>query len=271
MFVVSGGGRDFMRVFAEETWGIHKDNVIGMAAEYSYADGRIVQAEEVLGRLDVGPGKPEHIFAQTGRLPVFADVDIEMLAAPRFALLVNHDDEEREFAYTSGAEKSLAEAKELGWTEVSMKDDWNTVFVEGGVVILLGPHSYFLWTAVVTPTVVLFTSSSIADVPTTDTQWLVFTAIRLALILLASGVALGWARYQTGFTPVAAVESSSKNEPRMGRNAYSYQRSPTPASKRGPRSVTAASWTILIAVRRYTVNKKSSADAGYVQRGGVLA
>ena len=82
-----------------------------------------------------GPGKPEHIFAQTGRLPVFAggnaDVDIEMLESRQFALLVNHDDAEREFAYTSGAEASLAKAEELGWTVVSMKNDWNTVFEDG--------------------------------------------------------------------------------------------------------------------------------------------
>ena len=73
----------------------------------------------------MGTGKPEHIFAQTGRLPAFAggnaDVDIEMLSAARFAVLVNHDDAEREFAYTNGAEKSLDKAKELGWTVVSMK------------------------------------------------------------------------------------------------------------------------------------------------------
>ena len=132
VFVVSGGGRDFMRVFAEQTWGIYKENVIGTAAEYSYADGRIVRAEHALGGLDVGSGKPEHIFAQTGRLPAFAggnaDVDIEMLSAATFAVLVNHDDGEREFAYTSGAEKSLDKATELGWTVVSMKDDWSTVF-----------------------------------------------------------------------------------------------------------------------------------------------
>jgi phosphoglycolate phosphatase-like HAD superfamily hydrolase len=132
VFVCSGGGRDFMRVFAEETWGIYKENVIGTAAEYSYVDGAIVRAEHALGSLDVGPGKPEHIFAQTGRLPVFAggnaDVDIEMLEAARFSVLVDHDDQEREFAYTAGAEKSLAKAKELGWTVVSVKDDWTTVF-----------------------------------------------------------------------------------------------------------------------------------------------
>jgi phosphoserine phosphatase len=132
VFVCSGGGRDFMRVFAEEAWGIFKENVIGTAAEYTYADGRIVRAEHALGGLDVGPGKPEHIFAQTGRLPVLAggnaDVDIEMLEAATFAVLVNHDDEEREFAYTSGGEASLARAKALGWTVVSMKNDWITVF-----------------------------------------------------------------------------------------------------------------------------------------------
>jgi phosphoserine phosphatase len=132
VFVCSGGGRDFMRVFAEETWGIPKENVIGTAAEYTYTDGRIVRAEHALGTLDVGPGKPEHIFASTGRLPVFAggnaDVDIEMLSAAQFSVLVDHDDEDREFAYTSAAEKSLQQAKEQGWTVVSMKDDWTTVF-----------------------------------------------------------------------------------------------------------------------------------------------
>jgi phosphoserine phosphatase len=135
VFVCSGGGREFMRVFAEETWGIHKENVIGTAAEYAYADGRIVRAKQALGGLDVGPGKPEHIFAQTGRLPLFAggnaDVDIEMLEAAKFSLLVHHDDADREFAYTNGAERSLAKAGESGWTVVSMKDEWSTVFEQG--------------------------------------------------------------------------------------------------------------------------------------------
>ena len=49
VFVCSGGGRDFMRVFAEETWGIYKENVIGTAAEYSYTDGKIVRGEHALG------------------------------------------------------------------------------------------------------------------------------------------------------------------------------------------------------------------------------
>ena len=132
VFVCSGGGRDFMRVFAEETWGIPKENVIGTAAGYTYAGGKLVRSHELLGDLDLGAGKPEHIFAQTGRLPVFAggnaDVDIEMLESAKFALLVNHDDDRREFAYTKGAESSLAKAAEFGWTVVSMKNDWTTVF-----------------------------------------------------------------------------------------------------------------------------------------------
>jgi len=86
----------------------------------------------MIGGLALGPGKPEHIFARTGRLPAFAagnaDVDIEMLETARFAILVNHDDDAREFAYTKAADKALARAKELGWTVVSMRDDWAEVF-----------------------------------------------------------------------------------------------------------------------------------------------
>ena len=106
--------------------------MIGTAADYSYVDGKMVRGDQVLGNLDVGTGKPEHIFAQTGRLPAFAggnaDVDIEMLSAATFAVIVNHDDEDREFVYTSGAEASFEKAKELGWTVISMRDDWSTVF-----------------------------------------------------------------------------------------------------------------------------------------------
>jgi phosphoserine phosphatase len=132
VMVCSGGGRDFMRVFAEDLWGVYNENVIGTSAEYEYRDGKIVRTDRILGGLALGPGKPEHIFARTGRLPVFAggnaDVDIEMLECAKFALLVNHDDPDREYDYVHGAEKSLAAASELGWTVVSMKNDWASVF-----------------------------------------------------------------------------------------------------------------------------------------------
>jgi phosphoserine phosphatase len=132
VFVCSGGGRDFMRVISEKTWGIYKEDVIGSAAQYVYKDGKIIRTNTMLGGLALGPGKPEHMFARTGRLPLFAcgnaDVDIEMLETAKFALLVNHDDDDREYDYIQGAENSLVKAKELGWTIVSMKNDWNTVF-----------------------------------------------------------------------------------------------------------------------------------------------
>lgn len=132
IFVCSGGGRDFMRVTAESAWGLNRENVIGTAPQYEYKDGELHRTDEILGGMSLGPGKPEHIFATTGRLPAFAggnaDVDIEMLESAKFALLVVHDDEEREFAYTAAAEKSVEGAKRHGWTQVSVKNDWKVVF-----------------------------------------------------------------------------------------------------------------------------------------------
>ena len=74
------------------------------------------------------------------------------------------------------------------------------------VVIALSPHSYFLWTVVVTPQVVLFTSTSIADANITAAQRLGLTVIGLALILLASGITLAWTYYQQAHPSSAAVE-----------------------------------------------------------------
>ena len=132
VFVCSGGGRDFMRVISEETWGIFKENVIGTASQYEYNKGTLTRVDKALGGIALGPGKVEHIFAQTGRLPVFAagngDVDIEMLESAKFRLFIHHDDEEREYAYENGAEKLFAIAQEKDYTIVSMKNDWNEIF-----------------------------------------------------------------------------------------------------------------------------------------------
>ena len=132
VFVCSGGGRDFMRVISEETWGIFKENVIGSASEYEYNNGTLKRLDNVLGGIALGPGKVEHIFARTGRIPVFAggnsDVDIEMLESAKFKLFINHDDNEREFAYKNGAEKLFNIAKEKGYTIVNMKTDWKNIF-----------------------------------------------------------------------------------------------------------------------------------------------
>ena len=135
VYVCSGGGRDFMRTIAEETWGILQENVIGSAPEWSYRDGQLVRDNELRGDLALGPGKPSHLFARTGRLPKFAagngDVDIEMLDVADFALVIVHDDADREYATNAGAERILDAAASKGWQLVSMQDDWNHIFVQG--------------------------------------------------------------------------------------------------------------------------------------------
>jgi phosphoglycolate phosphatase-like HAD superfamily hydrolase len=132
VFICSGGGRDFMRVFSEEALGIYRENVIGSAPEWGYEDGQLVRRNEMHGNLSLGPGKLEHIYARTGRTALLAggngDVDLEMLQEARFRLVIVHDDEEREYVVTAAAEKLLAAGEKGGWTMVSMKDDWKTIF-----------------------------------------------------------------------------------------------------------------------------------------------
>ena len=89
---------------------------------------------------DDGPQKPVRIWSRVGRRPLVAggnsNGDIPMLRFTRtgpqgaLRLLVLHDDAEREFAYTAGAENALDRAKADGWTVVSVKDDWGTVFAD---------------------------------------------------------------------------------------------------------------------------------------------
>ena len=134
VFVCSGGGRDFMRVYSEEVLGVYRENIIGSAPEFAYVDGQLLRQNKLLGNISLGPGKLEHINARTGRTALFAggngDVDLEMLQEARFRLVIVHDDAEREYLVTAGAEKLLAAGRQGGWTMVSMKDDWNTVFNE---------------------------------------------------------------------------------------------------------------------------------------------
>lgn len=132
VYVCSGGGRDFMRVISEDVWGLLREYVIGSAPEFEYKDGQLTRAARLRGSVSLGPGKPEQIFARTGRRARFAcgngDVDIEMLDTADFALVVVHDDGEREYDYTDAGEKLLARADDRGWTRVSVKEDWKTVF-----------------------------------------------------------------------------------------------------------------------------------------------
>jgi len=135
--IVSGSGGDFMRPISQDVFGIPVEHVIGSATALEYASGSLTRKAQ-LGFLDDGPQKPIQIWSHGGRRPLAAggnsNGDLPMLEFAQhddrqsLRLLVLHDDAEREFAYTSGAEKALAEARKGGWTVVSMKDDFATVF-----------------------------------------------------------------------------------------------------------------------------------------------
>jgi phosphoserine phosphatase len=142
-YIASGGDRDFMRPVTHEIYGVPSERVVGSsnALEYVHDEdgGRIVyQAEPDV--FDDGPVKPLRIWSRIGRRPLLAagnsNGDIPMLnyaggpGRPALRMLVLHDDPDREFDYTGGAEKSLERASEKGWTVVSVKNDWATVFAD---------------------------------------------------------------------------------------------------------------------------------------------
>jgi phosphoserine phosphatase len=132
VYICSAGGRDFVRPISEELYGIPRERVIGSATTLEYRDGELFRTAGIEQPIDDGPGKPVHIWTRTGRKPLLAggnaDGDIQMLESARFSLLLHHDDVAREFAYDEGAERALAAAAERGWTVVSMRDDFATVF-----------------------------------------------------------------------------------------------------------------------------------------------
>jgi phosphoglycolate phosphatase-like HAD superfamily hydrolase len=142
VYIASGGGRDFMRPVTQEIYGVPRERVIGSGVTLRYvADehGGTVVREAELEVLDDGPVKPTRVWSRVGRRPILAagnsDGDIELLRfaehplRPSLSLLVYHDDAEREFAYDAGAEKALEQTKAYGWTVVSMKNDWASIFV----------------------------------------------------------------------------------------------------------------------------------------------
>ncbi len=136
-YIVSGGGRDFMRPVTSQMYGIAPERVIGSSVGLDFADGHLVTTSRP-EFLNDGAVKAVRIWGRTGRRPIFAagnsNGDIEMLqfadATPgvSMCMLVLHDDDEREFGYTAGAERALEVAAEAGWTVASMRDDWDTIF-----------------------------------------------------------------------------------------------------------------------------------------------
>ena len=143
VYITSGGGRDFIRAVCEEIYGIPRAMAIGSSVTFTYAEdaqgiAQVMRTKEIEQPIADGPGKPQHIHRAIGRRPIMAvgnsDGDIHMLKyahghkGAALALLVHHDDAEREYAYDSGTEKALQLAPKEGWIIVSMKDDWKTVF-----------------------------------------------------------------------------------------------------------------------------------------------
>lgn len=146
-FIVSGGGVEFMRVFADQVYSVPTERVVGSSGVVRFeigADGRPVLIKEPrVEFIDDGPGKPVGINRFIGRRPIFAfgnsDGDQQMLeytaagGGARFMGLVHHTDAEREWAYDRHSpvgrlDKALDEANRRGWTVVDMKRDWRTVF-----------------------------------------------------------------------------------------------------------------------------------------------
>ena len=148
-FIVSGGGIEFMRPWTERVYGIPPEQVVGSSGKLKFEmrDGKpvLVKLPEI-DLIDDKAGKPVGIQSHIGRRPIAAfgnsDGDLQMLqwatagSGVRFALIVHHDDAEREWAYDRQShigmlDKAWDEAKAKGWTVVSMKEDWKAIFPTG--------------------------------------------------------------------------------------------------------------------------------------------
>ena len=145
-FIVSGGGIEFMRTFAEERYGVPPEQVVGSSGElkFQFRDGApLLEKLPKVDFVDDGDGKPVGIQMHIGRRPIAAfgnsDGDLAMLqwtcAGPRthFCLYVHHTDAEREWAYDRKSDigkldKGLDAAADGGWTVVDMKNDWKVIY-----------------------------------------------------------------------------------------------------------------------------------------------
>jgi phosphoserine phosphatase len=149
-YIVSGGGAEFVRVIGQDFYGVSPEGVVGSQIDYEFTRGnegraRLLRTSHLVGSgMNEGVTKVANIQRILGRRPVVAGGnsagDTEMLEyamsydGPSLAVLVNHDDAEREYAYESKAgtfdtdENILETAARLDWTVVSMRDDWATIF-----------------------------------------------------------------------------------------------------------------------------------------------
>ncbi len=151
VFIVTGGGTEFVRAISQDFYGVAPEGVVGTLVNYNFArdpQGRpqLVRSAEMVGTANEGEAKVVNIQRELGRRPIFAAGntagDREMLEyalaveGPSMALLVDHDDADREYAYEPEAVTVDFEgdfttfARDSGWTVASMRDDWAQVFTD---------------------------------------------------------------------------------------------------------------------------------------------
>ena len=145
-YIVSGGGIEFIRVWALKVYGIPPEQVVGSSikTKYELRDGKpvLVRLPEI-AFIDDKAGKPVGINAFIGRKPIAAfgnsDGDLQMLQwtasgqGARLMMLIHHTDAEREYAYDRDThfgrlDQALVEAQQHAWTVVDVKRDWKRVF-----------------------------------------------------------------------------------------------------------------------------------------------
>ena len=147
-FFVTGGGQDFVRVYAERVYGIPSEQVVGSTGDTTFGydkSGKAILTKVPQGaRVDDKAGKPIGIHLMIGRRPVAAfgnsDGDQQMLeytqggGGAHLMMLVRHDDAAREYAYGpeskigTFSDALMSEAKQRGWVVISMKNDWKRIF-----------------------------------------------------------------------------------------------------------------------------------------------
>jgi phosphoserine phosphatase len=146
VYIVTGGGVEFVRPWAERVYGVPLRRVVGSSikTKFEIRDGLpvLIRTAEI-NLVDDGDGKPVGIHEYIGQQPIAAfgnsDGDLEMLqwtasgSGRRLILLVHHTDSEREYAYDAHStfgklDKALEEANARGWIVVDMKRDWNAIF-----------------------------------------------------------------------------------------------------------------------------------------------
>lgn len=145
VYIVTGGEITSVRAISEEIYNIPKENVIGSSVAYKYIvdeSGKYLIRTSKINSANDKQVKPTNIELHIGRQPIFAagnsDGDYEMMqytlanTLTSMAILVHHDDEEREYSYMHGTEKAVADAEKEGWYVVSMRTDFKSIwgFVE---------------------------------------------------------------------------------------------------------------------------------------------